>query len=216
MLRLSPVEIAGPAGMLEGMLHHDPEGPPATLAVVCHPHPLYGGTMHNKVVFRTAEALSELGLAVLRFNFRGVNLSHGEHDGGRGEQDDLRAAMDFLGDRFGMLPLLLAGFSFGAAVTLRVAPSDRGVGAMLAVAPPVQGYDYPDLPASVKPKAVVQGTADTVCPAELLAGEFERWGEPRRLWRVPGATHFFDRQLGELKLAVREAATWALEISRKD
>lgn len=208
--RLTPVEIPGPAGALEGMLHHDPDLAPARVAVFCHPHPLYGGTMHNKVVYRGSEALAELGMPVLRFNFRGVNLSEGSHDDGRGEQDDLRAALDFIGGRCGNLPVLLCGFSFGAGMTLQVGPGDRRVEAMLVVAPPITGYDYPGLPSCVKPKVVIQGSADITCPPERLAVGFPLWGEPRRRIDVPGATHFFDRQLPELKQAVQDGATWAL------
>ncbi len=198
------------------MLHHDPDLSPARMAVFCHPHPLYGGTMHNKVVYRSSEALAELGLPVLRFNFRGVNHSHGTHDEGRGEQQDAGAAMEFLAGRFGPLPILLCGFSFGAAMTLKVGPLDGRVEAMVVVAPPISGYDYPDLPACAKPKAVVQGTADITCPAERLAAEFPRWAAPKLRIDVPGAAHFFDRQLPELKAAVREAAEWAMARERKE
>jgi uncharacterized protein len=208
-LLLAEVELRGPAGRLEGVLHHDPAAVPARLAVVCHPHPLYGGTMHNKVAFRAAEALSELGLATLRFNFRGVNRSEGAFDDGRGEQDDLRSALEFLSDRFGRQPILVAGFSFGAAMTLRVAPGESAVDAMVAIAPPVRGYDYPELPGCGKPKAVVQGTADDVCPPGELQRAFPGWPGPKRLLLVEGATHFFDRRLGELKAAVTEAVSWA-------
>ena len=197
------------------MVHHDPERPPAHLAVVCHPHPLHGGTMHNKVVFRSAEALSELGLAVLRFNFRGVNRSAGKHDDGRGEQDDLRAALDYMVDRFGMLPFLCAGFSFGARVAMTVGPGDRGVAAILPIAPPIVGAEYPELAASGKPKAVVQGTGDTVCPVGPLETAFMAWAEPKRLVRVDGATHFFDRRLDALKAAVGKCASWALGLSQE-
>ncbi|HVP38323.1 MAG TPA: alpha/beta fold hydrolase [Candidatus Saccharimonadales bacterium] len=208
-LLLAEVEFRGPAGRLEGVLHHDPEAVPQRLAVVCHPHPLYGGTLHNKVTFRAAEALTELGMATLRFNFRGVNRSEGTHDGGRGEQEDLRAALDFLADRFGRQPILVAGFSFGAAVTLRAAPGEGAVDALVAIAPPVRGFDYPELAGCRKPKAVVQGTADTVCPPAELAAAWPGWPEPRRLIEVDGATHFFDGRLGQLKAAVAEAAVWA-------
>lgn len=208
--RLSPVEFAGPAGKLEGMLHHDPALTPAHVAVFCHQHPLYGGTMHNKVVFRASEALAEMGLPVLRFNFRGVNHSEGEHDAGRGEQEDVRAAMHFITSRFGPLPVLLGGTSFGAAMALQVGCIDRGVTAMLVVAPPISGYEYPGLASCARPKAVIQGTADTVCPEERLLGEWPRWAGPKRLFEVSGGSHFFDRQLPELKAAVRQGAEWAL------
>ena len=210
--RISPLFFPGPAGRLEGVLHHDPDQVPARMGVVCHPHPLYGGTLHNKVVFRAAQVLVEAGLPVLRFNFRGVNHSHGRHDGGRGERDDLRAALDFMVERFGQLPIFVAGFSFGAGIALEVAPGDRGVPAVLAIAPPIQGKSYPELAACPKPKAVVQGGADTLCPPEHLDQEFPRWAEPKLRVDVPGASHFFDRQLGELRAAVRRCFDWAVEL----
>jgi len=117
--------LPGPAGQLEALLNGG--APNAThAAVVCHPHPLFGGTLHNKVVFHTMKALNALGMPVLRFNFRGTGLSHGEHDNGQGEQEDVRTALDWLDHEF-HLPLVFAGFSFGAAIGLRVACADPRV-----------------------------------------------------------------------------------------
>jgi len=208
--RLSPLFVPGPAGKLEAVLHHDPGTPVERVAVVCHPHPLYGGTMHNKVAFRAAEALAEAGLPVLRFNFRGVNHSEGVYDGGVGERDDLRAALEWLAERFGPLPAVAAGFSFGAAVTLDVAPGAPSVRAMIAIAPPVKARDFPELLECPKPKAVVQGTADELCPHPFLDEAFPAWPEPKLRLDVPGATHFFDRRLGELTAAGRQALDWSI------
>src|ERR671918_2684234 len=129
-------DIAGPAGRLEAILMH-PDGEPEAAAVVCHAHPLHGGIMHFKVVFRAAKALQRHGAAALRFNFRGVGRSDGTHDDGRGEQDDVRAALDELERRFPGLPLLLGGFSFGASMALRVAATDARPRALFALGLPM-------------------------------------------------------------------------------
>src|SRR5580658_5250091 len=119
--------IAGPAGRIEALLWTVPVADPALVAVVCHPHPLYGGTMHNKVVFQAAKALHQNGATVLRFNFRGVGLSEGTYDRGQGEQDDVRAAIDYLSAEFPGRPILVSGFSFGSSVGLRVGCCDARV-----------------------------------------------------------------------------------------
>src|SRR5260370_36980071 len=133
--------LPGPAGRLEALLWDIPErgdiARPPLAAVVCHPHPLFGGAMHNKAVYQVAKTLHRFGLPVLRFNFRGTGLSEGAHDDGRGEQDDVRAALDFLAGEFPGVPLLLAGFSFGAWVGLRVVCADPRVTALIGLALPV-------------------------------------------------------------------------------
>ena len=127
--------LDGPAGRLEALLKAGAEN--ATYAaVVCHPHPLFGGTLHNKVVFHTMKALNSFGFPVLRFNFRGTGLSQGEHDHGNGEVDDVRAALDWLDAEY-HLPVVFAGFSFGAAVGLRAACADVRVRAVIGVGTPV-------------------------------------------------------------------------------
>jgi len=137
--------LAGPAGRLEALLNAGSQNA-TNAAVVCHPHPLYGGTLHNKVVFHAMKALNSFGFPVLRFNFRGTGLSEGEHDKGNGEVEDVRAALDWLGREFA-LPIIFAGFSFGAAVGLRAAYADDRVRALIALglpAGPVEGrvYDF--------------------------------------------------------------------------
>ena len=131
----------GPAGRIEAILK-EPAAPVARAAIVCHPHPLFGGTMHNKVVFRIARAFQDAGFAVLRFNFRGTGRSQGAHDDGRGEQDDLRAAVKFIEEKFPGAELWLAGFSFGSAVMLRAAACDGRVHAIVAAGVPVSKYDF--------------------------------------------------------------------------
>src|SRR6059058_5115855 len=125
------IVLDGPAGRLEALLNAG-AGESAYAALVCHPHPLYGGTLHNKVVFHTMKALSSFGFPVLRFNFRGTGLSQGEHDYGKGEVEDVHTALDWMHTEFG-LPLIFAGFSFGAAVGLRAACTDERVRALIGV-----------------------------------------------------------------------------------
>ena len=203
--RLAAVTIPGPAGPLEGLLQEREGGPPAFIAVACHPHPSFGGTMHNKVVHRLASTLHALGGAVLRFNFRGVGASAGTYDEGVGELEDARAALAFLRARHPGARTWVAGFSFGAWVAARLAASEPGVERMILVAPPVGTSSFEVLHRSPVPKHVFQGTADEICPIGLLEREFSAWSEPRDLIRVPGATHFFDKQLGALSDALSEA-----------
>ncbi len=150
--------LNGPAGRLEAMLWTVPE--PKRVALVCHPHPLFGGTMHNKVVYQAAKALHGRGFAVLRFNFRGAGLSEGAHDEGRGEQDDVRAALDYLTSEFPSRPILLAGFSFGSWVGLRVGCADARVEKLVGLGIPVNNSDLTYLRSCTKPKLIIQGGND--------------------------------------------------------
>jgi alpha/beta superfamily hydrolase len=198
------VRIPSAIGGLEGVLEFVEGTPPRAVAVVCHPHPLFGGTMHNKVVFRTAEAFQQAGFATLRFNFRGVGGSSGAHDDGRGEQDDARAAIDYLVALYPDVPLALAGFSFGGAVCLELGPADPRVRLLWAVAPGVGRRDFSLLALSDRPKGVVQGTADDLCPMPDLEAAWPGWAEPKALYRVEGAGHFFEGHLPEMQAALRE------------
>jgi alpha/beta superfamily hydrolase len=197
-------DFRGPAGRLEAILM-GPAAPPVAAAVVCHGHPLYGGIMHFKVVFRAAKALQSAGLAVLRFNFRGVGRSEGTHDHGAGEQEDARAALFELQDRFPGLPLVVGGFSFGSVVALRVAARDARVRAAFAVGLPVAFETIP-LEAVGQPRLFVQGELDELGPVEALRALVEPLPEPRELVVSPGAYHFFDGHLDALQGAV---ADWA-------
>lgn len=203
--RLQHVEINGPAGALEGVLqeHHRAAHPIA--AIVCHPHPQFGGTLHNKVTHRVAATLHGLGAAVLRFNFRGVGRSAGTFDEGRGELEDARAALAWLAARHPQARRWVAGFSFGSWIAARLVASDSSVERLIVVAPPVSRSDFSALREAAVAKLVIQGTADDLCPPGALRPEFERWSEPRRLVMVEGATHFFDRKLGELAEALLQA-----------
>lgn len=199
--------LDGPAGRLEALLNAGAENT-THAAVVCHPHPLFGGTLHNKVVFHTMKALNSFGYPVLRFNFRGAGLSQGEHDNGIGEVDDVRTALDWLDKEF-HLPLFFAGFSFGAAVGLRAASPDVRVKAMIAVGTPVtpvaadtempRNYTYEFLCDSTKPKLFVSGARDQFGPKAKLEELVASVPEPKKLVLIEGADHFFEGRLRELR-----------------
>src|SRR5260370_15166712 len=153
--------VDGPAGRLEGILWSPSGGKkPPLAALVCHPHPLFGGTMHNKVVYQAAKSLDQFGLPVLRFNFRGAGMSAGAFDQGRGELDDVRAALDFLTDAFPGLPVLLAGFSFGSWVGLQVGCEHPRVAGLIGIGVPVNDAGLSYLSSCNKPKLFVQGSKD--------------------------------------------------------
>jgi alpha/beta superfamily hydrolase len=209
--------IDGPAGRLEALLNAGAEH--AThAAVVCHPHPLFGGTLHNKVVFHTMKALNSFGFPVLRFNFRGAGLSQGEHDQGNGEVDDVRAALDWLDAEY-HLPLLLAGFSFGAAVGLRAACPDPRVRAVIGLGTPVvpvaeaseepRVYSLDFLRDCNKPKLFISGARDKFSPKAKLEALFASLPEPKKLLFVDAADHFFEGRLRELREAIE---AWVKEL----
>lgn len=207
--RLIQVSIPGPVGPLEGLLQEREGAQPTLTALVCHPHPLYGGTLHNKVVHRIASTLHGLGAAVLRFNFRGVGASAGVHDRGEGELDDARAALSLLRERHPGARRWIAGFSFGSWVAARLAASESDAERLILVAPPIRTSSFEVLHRSPVPKLVLQGTADDVCPLALLEAEFPHWAEPKELVTIEGASHFFDRQLGALGEALERALSTA-------
>ncbi len=193
--------IAGPAGRLEAILE-EPEGaPPTRAALVCHPHPLYGGTMHNKVVHRLARGLRTSGAAVLRFNFRGVGQSQGEHAHGEGEVDDARAALGWLRGRYPGLPFELAGFSFGARVILRLGCAVEPV-RMIAAGFPTRGMDTKFLGECPVAKIFVQSTHDEHGPRGELEELFQRFAEPKRLLWIEARDHFFAGGLDDLEKAI--------------
>jgi uncharacterized protein len=199
--------LEGPAGRLEALLNAGTEN--AThAALVCHPHPLFGGTLHNKVVFHTMKALNSFGFPVLRFNFRGAGLSQGDHDHGSGEVEDVRTALDWLDAEF-HLPMVFAGFSFGAAVGLRAACSDARVKALIGVGTPVipvaadteapRTYEFDFLSDCVKPKLLVSGARDQFGPRAKLEALVASVPEPKNLVVIEGADHFFEGRLRELR-----------------
>ena len=204
-------DLRGPAGRLEALLN---TGTPDALyaALVAHPHPLGGGTMHNKVVYHAAKAFSHFGLPVLRFNFRGVGLSEGIHDGGRGEMDDVREALDWLDREFG-LPILFAGFSFGCNVGFRTCCGDARVKGLVGLGLPVEAegrtYTYNFLPAcGATPKLFISGDEDPYGPVRQVQEAVALALPPREMVWVAGADHFFagTPQSPESKLGVMSAA----------
>jgi uncharacterized protein len=194
--------IHGPAGKLEAMLWTSREQDPSMAAVVCHPHPLFGGTMHNKVVYQAAKALHQSGVPVLRFNFRGAGLSEGQYDNGRGEQDDVRAALDYLPEHFPAKPILLAGFSFGAWVGLRVGCADARVTKLIGLGIPVNISDLSYLRSCAKPKLIVQGGNDQYGSRPNVEAFFTELPGPKRLVMVDGADHFFTVKLDQMGRAI--------------
>ncbi len=197
------VNIPTQTGHLEGILKPEEEGViPRYAALVCHPHPLYGGTMHNKIVFKAAQALQILGMPALRFNFRGVGHSTGTYDEGRGEMDDVRFALEFLSRRYPGLPVILGGFSFGTYVALRVAAIDDRVQAMIGLGVPARMFEGEHLQGSHKPKLIIQGTKDELAPYALTAQWFEQVPAPKSLVAVQGADHFFQGHLDEIQAII--------------
>jgi alpha/beta superfamily hydrolase len=197
--------LHGPAGQLEALLNAGAEKA-SHAALVCHPHPLFGGTMHNKVVFHAMKALNSFGFPVLRFNFRGAGLSQGEHDHGRGEMDDVRTALDWLSREF-YLPLIFAGFSFGAAVGLRAACPDARVKAVVGLGLPIapvdeRNYEFEFLRSCPKPKLFVSGSRDQYGPRPKLEETVDSFSDPKKLVVIESADHFFEGRLREMREAV--------------
>lgn len=189
--RIETHTIAGPVGRLEALLEEPEQDEPREAILVCHPHPKGGGTMHNKVVYRMARGLRKSGAVVLRFNFRGVNLSEGEYAGGVGEVDDARAALAWLRDRYPDLPYSLAGFSFGSRVVLRLGCEDAWVQRVVAVGFPTKYKDFDDVQHCAKPKIFIHSTLDEHGPREELQAVFDTLPEPKRLIWVEAEDHFF-------------------------
>jgi uncharacterized protein len=222
--------LAGPAGRLEALLEEPDRGiglparqsltgashVPRLCAVVCHPHPLYGGTMHNKVVYRIARGLRRAGIAVLRFNFRGVGASEGEHANYTGEVEDARAAFEWLRARYPSSGYALAGFSFGSRVVMRLGCSvEKAVppanAAFLIAAGFTTERDGPDYLAHCRvPKIFIQSTHDQFGPRASLEAAYAGFAEPKQLLWVDAQDHFFTGGLDELEEDVREAAAKAI------
>jgi alpha/beta superfamily hydrolase len=207
-------DLRGPAGRLEALLNTGRADAPYA-ALVCHPHPHGGGTMHNKVVYHTMKAFSSFGLPVLRFNFRSVGLSEGIHDEGYGEQEDVQAALNWMEQNFN-LPILFAGFSFGSNVGLRACCGDPRVRGLIGLGVPVHAegrdYTYGFLPKCTAPKLFISGDHDQYGPRAVMEGVFERAPEPKRLVWIAGADHFFqgttDSPGAKLDLMQEEIRSW--------
>ena len=195
--------FAGPAGRIEAILR-EPHSPVRRAAIVCHPHPLFGGTMHNKVVFRIARAFQDAGFAVLRFNFRGTGRSEGIHDNGQGEQQDLGAAIDFIQNKYEGAELWIAGFSFGSAVMLRATCGNGRIRALIAAGVPVSKSDLSQIVHCDRPKLFVQGALDQFGSPEDLRRFVDQLDEPKTVHIVESADHFFTGHLEEFARVVSE------------
>lgn len=198
--RIESLFLPGPAGRLEALLEEPGEGEPRAAALVLHPHPLGGGTMHNKVVYRMARALRQEGAVTLRFNFRGVHLSEGEHDHGRGEVEDARAARDFLVERYPGLPLVVAGFSFGSRVALQCWEGARRV---IVAGFPTIYRQYSLLSQCPVLRIFIQSTNDEFGPREQLQLVYDRLWGPKRLRWVEARDHFFAGALDAFEQVMR-------------
>jgi alpha/beta superfamily hydrolase len=199
--KIESLFLSGPAGRLEALLE-EPEGSaPKEAALVCHPHPSHGGTMHNKVVYRLARGLRSTGSVVLRFNYRGVNLSEGVYDEGEGELDDARAALDYLRTRYPQLPFTVAGFSFGSRIALRL-----GCGLarrVIAVGFPAQYRDKASLDTCTTPRIFIESTRDQFCSVEQIKSIVEALPEPKQLFLIEAQDHFFAGALDALEATVK-------------
>ena len=204
--------LNGPAGLIEMILWSIPReagaNQPPLAAVVCHPHPLYGGTMHNKVVYNAAKAIHQFGLPVVRFNFRGVGLSEGQHDAGQGEFEDMRSVLNFLAEEFPGVPLLAAGFSFGSWVGLRAGCADARVTELIGLGLPVASFkdrSFAYLNECEKPKLLVSGEFDQFGPPHELRAMVNSFPQPvaeKTEVAIIGGDHFFTGHLPELDVAI--------------
>lgn len=211
-------EITGPAGRLEALLDEPagrgvgPDGLAAAGAdeglraavVFAHPHTEYGGTMHTKVVYQAAKALSRIGCAVLRFNFRGAGASAGTFTNGPGELDDFNAALEFMHGRYPHAPLWAGGMSFGSYVGLTAGAADPRVSTLIGIALPVTRYDFGAVAQSAKPKFFVHGERDEICPLREMREFYARAAEPKELVVIDGADHLFDGKVGDVADAIED------------
>ena len=214
---LRTIDLRGPAGRLEALLNAGHVDAPFCV-LICHPHPLGGGTFHNKVVFQSMKAFQTFGLPVLRFNFRGTGRSEGMHDDGRGEKDDVRAALDWLDAEFER-PILFAGFSFGAAVGMEACCGDSRVHGMVGLGLPVhaegRNYQYDFLAHCTQPKLFISGTNDQYGPKTRLEEVIPTVHPPAETVWVEGADHFLAGKFDEVQTAIRSwlVASFALRTS---
>ena len=188
--RIESYLLEGAAGKLESLLE-EPESPATGICLVCHPHPLYGGTMRNKVVHRIARAVRRAGSVVLRFNFRGVGSSEGVHDDGVGELEDARRLMEWLRARYPGLPYSVAGFSFGSRIALRLGCSLPGTQRVIAVGFPTKKGEFDYLKTCAVSKIFVHSTIDEYGPREELETRYREFAEPKQIHWIEGGDHFF-------------------------
>jgi alpha/beta superfamily hydrolase len=200
--RIESLFIAGPAGRLEALLEEPEDGEPNHAVLVCHPHPQHGGTMHNKVVYRIARGLRRAGAVVLRFNYRGVNLSEGEYDRGVGEVEDARAALELLRSRYPSLPFSLAGFSFGSRIVLKLGCATQGITRLIAVGFPANLPDSQSLGQCSIPKVFIVSKIDQFCAVPAMESYFAALPEPKELIWIEAQDHFFGGSLDQFEEAI--------------
>ena len=196
-------EIEGPAGTLE-CLFDRPDGEPRAAVVFAHPLPTQGGTMHTKVVFQAAKGLTRIGCVVMRFNFRGVGRSDGAWDSGRGETDDYRSAVDYMAAQYPQLEMWAAGFSFGSYIATTVGAEDDRVCALIAIAPPVDKYEFASVKQSTKPKFILHGERDELISLKMVRHFYAGLPEPKELIEIDRANHLFEGQASEVGDALQE------------
>lgn len=200
--RIESLFLPGPAGRLEALLEEPEEMEPREAALVCHPHPQHGGTMHNKVVYRVARGLRKSGCVVLRFNYRGVNLSEGSYGHGEGEMEDARVALDYLRSRYPQLPFTLAGFSFGSRIVLRLGCAGIGARRVIAVGFPTIYKDRSYLEGCTVPRIFVQSDHDEFGPLAEFEPVVAALPEPKQVVIVPARDHFFAGSLEQLETEI--------------
>jgi len=196
-------EIAGPAGPLEALLD-EPAAEPRAVAVFGHPHPLHGGTMHTKALYQAAKAMPRIGVAALRFNFRGVGRSAGTFDAGGGEKEDFKAAIEFVSDRFPDVPIWAAGMSFGSWIAMTVGAQDSRVSLLLGIAPPVDRYDFDVLRTCNLPKFIIHGEEDELISIKEIRKFYSQIPEPKELVTIEFADHLFEGKTSLVGDAVEE------------
>jgi alpha/beta superfamily hydrolase len=204
-IRMTSVDIAGPAGLLEGIINASAHGDPRAIAVLAHPLPTAGGTLHTKAVFHAAKALAAIGCPVLRFNFRGVGRSAGTFSGGAGEQEDFQAALDFMITRYPDVRCVwAAGMSFGAWVAMTAGARDPRVTALIGIAPAVTRYDFSPVIAAEKATFLIHAELDEVVSMREVRRFYGRLSEPRELAVIDGVGHVFDGKVGEVGEAIED------------
>ena len=204
-IRVTSVDLPGPAGTLEGLINARLDGSPRAVAVLAHPLPTAGGTMHTKAVFHAAKALARIDVPVLRFNFRGVGRSGGEFSGGPGEQDDVRAALEFMAARYPDVKRVWAGgMSFGSWAAMTAAAPDPRATALIGIACPVNTYDYSPVVAAAKPTFLIHGERDEVIPLREARRFYGQLSEPKELVVIDGADHLFDGKVSEVGDAIAD------------
>lgn len=196
-------EIAGPAGPLECLLD-EPEAAPRAVAVLGHPHPLHGGTMHTKALYQAAKAMPRIGIAALRFNFRGVGRSGGVFDAGPGEREDFLAAVSFVSERFPDIPIWAAGMSFGSWIAMTAGAADPRVSLLLGIAPPVDRYDFDALRTCTLPKFIIHGESDELISIKEIRKFYAQLPEPKELVTIEDANHLFEGKTSLVGEAVED------------